>query len=246
MRRWWERYGLQVLLVGLALGTAWGIRQTQGAGVLEVYQVITRPFHLDPMKAEQLSDARMLELQARVAELESQNQKLQQLLGYAQPDQSHSITAPIVGRSADHWWQQITLGRGSQAGIQEGFTVTAPGGLVGRIVSVTPDTSRVLLISDHTSQVGVTISRSREMGFLRGQSTTHAVMQFFERVPNVRRGDIVSTSTYSQLFPAGLPVGRVESVNLTKSPAPEATIELSAPIRYLEWVVVHPKTRKYE
>jgi rod shape-determining protein MreC len=56
----------------------------------------------------------------------------------------------------------------------------------------------------------------------------------------VRRGDVISTSTFSQLFPAGVPVGRVESVNLSKSPAPEAVIELTAPISYLEWVIVYP------
>ncbi len=114
--------------------------------------------------------------------------------------------------------------------------------MVGRITSVAPNASRVLLISDRTSSVGVTISRSRYMGFLRG-SADHAVMQFFDKVPDVRRGDVVATSPYSQIFPAGLPVGRVESVNLTKSPAPEAVISLSAPISYLEWVAVYPKQK---
>jgi cell shape-determining protein MreC len=56
-------------------------------------------------------------------------------------------------------------------------------------------------------------------------------------VPDVRRGDVISTSPVSQLFPPGLPLGRVESVNLDKSPAPEAVIELTAPVSYLEWVI---------
>lgn len=242
LRRWWDRHALQLVLVSLALGAALAIRQTQGSAILEVYQVITRPFQSSPTQAERLSDARMLELQARLVELESQNQKLQELLNYTAPERSpRPIAAPIIGRSADHWWQHVTLGRGSQAGIQVGFIVTAHGGLVGRIISVTPNTSRVLLISDQKSQVGVTISRSRYMGFLRGQSASHAVMQFFDKVPDVRRGDVVSTSAYTQIFPSGLPVGRVESVNLSNSPAPEAVISLSAPIPYLEWVLVYPK-----
>jgi rod shape-determining protein MreC len=271
IRRWWERRALPLVLVSLALGTAWTIRQTQGSAIFEVYQVITSPLQLRSTQAERLSDARTLELQARLVELESQNQKLQELLGYVgsqyvarqgeaalkastqQATQTHrvmpqgslgkAIVAAVVGRSADHWWQQITLSRGSKAGIQVGFIVTAPGGLVGRIISVTPNTSRVLLISDRTSSVGVTISRSRHMGFLRGQSASHAVMQFFDKVPDVRRGDVVATSPYSQIFPSGLPVGRVELVNLSKTPAPEAVISLSAPIPYLEWVVVYPKNQ---
>ena len=262
IRRWWERHALPLVLVSLSLGTAWIIRQTQGAAIFEIYQVITSPFQSSSTQTERLSDAKMLELQARLVELESQNQKLQELLGYVEPhiaklgeaalqasppqgNLGKAIVATVVGRSADQWWQQVTLGRGSKAGIQVGFIVAAPGGLVGRIISVTPNTSRVLLISDRTSSVGVTISRSRHMGFLRG-SDSHAVMQFFDKVPDVRRGDVVATSPYSQMFPSGLPVGRVESVNLSKSPAPEAVISLSAPIPYLEWVVVYPKTKNPE
>jgi len=202
---------------------------------------MTRPFQLGATKEERISDARVNELQQRLVELEIQNQKLKELLDYSKTQKQKGIVAAIVGRSADHWWQQITLGRGSQDGIQKDHIVMGPGGLVGRVVSVTPNSSRVLLISDPTSKVGAAISRSRSMGFMRGQGSNRAVLQFFDKVPDVRRGDVVSTSSVSELFPPGLPLGRVESVNLDKSPAPEALIELTSPISYLEWVVVYPK-----
>ncbi len=244
-RNWWDRHGLPLLLVSISLGAAWTLRQTQGAAIFEVYQVMTRPLQGAPTKVDRASEAQVQELQARLVELKSQNQQLKKLLGYDPvKGQQQAIAAPVVGRSADQWWQQVTLGRGSQAGIKVGDIVTAPGGLVGRIVSVTPHTSRVLLISDPRSQLGVTVSRSRSMGFLRGQSASQAVMQFFDKVPNVRPGDVVATSPYSQIFPAGLAVGRVESVNLDKSPAPEAVISLSAPIPSLEWVAVYPNSQK--
>lgn len=241
LRRWWDRHGLQVLLAGLTLGSAWYIRQTQGAALFEAYQWITRPFQLGPTRQERIESARMLELQERLGELDSENQRLKKLLGYVETQKPKGIVARIIGRSADHWWQQVTLSRGSQDGIKPGFVVMGTGGLVGRILpGVTPHTSRVLLISDPSSQVGVIISRSRHMGYLGGQSSTQAVMQFFDKVPDVHRGDIVATSSVSSLFPAGLPVGRVESVDLKKSPAPVALIELTAPIGYLEWVSVYP------
>lgn len=240
LRRWWDRHGLQVVLTGLTLSSAWYIRQTQGAALLEVYQWMTRPFQLGPTPQERIENARILELQERLGELESENQRLKKLLGYIDTQKQKGILARIVGRSADHWWQQVTLSRGSQDGIKPGFVVMGTGGLVGRIVAVTPHSSRVLLISDPSSRVGVTISRSRHMGYVVGQGSTRAVMQFFDKVPDVHRGDIVVTSSVSSLFPAGLPVGRVESVNLEKSPAPEAVVELTAPTSYLEWVIVYP------
>ncbi len=242
LRRWWDRHWLQVVLVGLTLGTAWVIEQTQGAAIFEVYQSLTRPFQSNPNQQEKLINARVQEMLVQLSQLQTENQKLKQLLGYVAERKQPGIVAPIVGHSADQWWQEVTLGRGTKHGIQVGSYVMAPGGLVGRVVSVTPHTSRVLLISDAASRVGVMVSRSHQMGYMRGQDSHKAVMQFFDKVLDVRPGDVLVTSSVSQLFPSGLPVGRVESLNLQKSPAPEAAIEFTAPISYLEWVVVYPPT----
>jgi len=244
-RKWWD-LRLQIALLGLAVTAAWGVRQTQGAAVFEVYNWVTRPFHANGSGQEELISARTQELQAQLLELENQNQKLKELLGYVSAKKPKGIVAPIVGRSADHWWQQVTLGRGSKDGIKTDFTVMGPGGLVGRVVSVTPNTSLVLLVSDATSQLGVGITRSRHMGFMRGKGGNQAVMEFFENVPNVKPGDVVSTSSYSQLFPPGLPVGKVVSVDMNKTPAPEAVVEFSAPMNALEWAVVYPHSKQAE
>lgn len=244
-RKWWD-LRLQIALLGLAVTAAWGVRQTQGAAVFEVYNLVTRPFHANGSGQEELISARTQELQAQLLELENQNQKLKELLGYVSGKKPQGIVAPIVGRSADHWWQQVTLGRGSNDGIKTDFTVMGPGGLVGRVVSVTPNTSLVLLVSDATSQLGVGITRSRHMGFMRGKGGNQAVMEFFDNVPNVKPGDVVSTSSFSQLFPPGLPVGKVVSVDMNKTPAPEAVVEFSAPMNALEWAVVYPHSKQAE
>jgi rod shape-determining protein MreC len=251
IRRWWDRKGLQIGLLALVVGSAWVLRQTQGELVLETYQAITRPLEIlqsGPTPEERIRDARILELQTRIVDLESQKTKLQDLLGYVEkePLASRPIPARVVGRSADQWWQQVTLNRGTNAGIQEGFVVKADGGLVGLVESVTPNTSRVLLISDLKSQVGVSISRTAAKGVLRGDSSAEAVLEFYEKVPNVKIGDLVSTSTYSQKFPSGLAVGRIKSLDLKKLPASVAKIELFPPIRSLDWVAVYPKPENQE
>ncbi|BAU43670.1 rod shape-determining protein MreC [Leptolyngbya sp. O-77] len=244
LRRWWGKNGLRLGLAVLALSTAWMLRQTQGAFVLELYRAISAPFQAKgPTRAEILDNAQVQELQQRLIELESQNRRLQELLNYNATQPQPGIAAPIIGRSADHWWQQVTLGRGRRDGVKVGSIVSGTGGLVGRVVQVTANTSRVLLVSDPTSRIGVTVSRSRFMGYMRGQSGNRAVMEFFEKVPDVKPGDVVSTSSFSQLFPPGLPVGRVESIDFSKSPAPEAIVELSAPISTLDWVLVAPNPK---
>jgi rod shape-determining protein MreC len=242
IRRWCARHGFQLAIAGAILGGAWLLHQTQSALIWEVYQFLSRPFQGEsPAKVQaRLTDARILELEQRLVELERQNQQLKQLIGEFDAHQRSSVAAAIIGRSSDAWWRQVILGRGSQAGIKEGFIVTGIGGLVGRVMAVTPDTSRVLLVSDASSRVGAMISRSRSMGLIEGKGSKVVTMRFFEKDPDVRPGDPVATSSVSRLFPSGIPIGRVQSVQLNRGPAPEVKIQLTAPINHLEWVLVHP------
>jgi rod shape-determining protein MreC len=243
IRRWWDRHWLHIVLMSFALGTAWFLRQTQGAALSEVYYFLTAPFEGEERAQieNRLKDARFQELEQRITELDKQNQQLKQLLGYVKTQKQKVITAPIISRSSDRWWNQISIGRGSEDGIKEGFIVTGVGGLVGRVTQVTPHTSRILLASDPTSRIGVSLSRNRYLGYLQGNSGQTAVMHFYEKVTDVRAGDVVVTSAVSERFPAGLPVGRVISLQKRNSrPIPEAIVQLTAPFSYLEWVVVHP------
>ncbi|MBE9030700.1 rod shape-determining protein MreC [filamentous cyanobacterium LEGE 11480] len=250
VRRWWERYGVITGLIALAIVSGVVVRQTQAAPLSEIWVWLSRPF----IKADQansvqpetvpqqpaLASAKFLEIQQRLVELEAENERLQQLAGLKTKTKGQGITAPVVGRSGDHWWQQATLGLGSKNGIKPNQIVMAPGGVVGFIESVTPNTSRVLLISDTNSKTGVVVSRSRATGYMKGIGDNRAVMEFFQKVPDVRVGDAVAISNLSKKYPKGLPVGRIESIELDKSPAPEARIELSAPISSLEWVIIYP------
>lgn len=242
MYRLWSKNSVTATLTILALGTAVAIEQTRGGVIAEAYYFLVKPFQSQQQLKLQnkLTSARILELEQRVNELESQNQNLKQLLDYSRKRDSIRIAAPIIGRSAERWWNQVTLGKGSSDGIKEGYIVTGIGGIVGRVVSVTPHTSRVLLISDPSSRVGAVVSRNRKLGFIRGKDTQTVVMRFFTKVVDVKPGDSIATSPLSHLYPAGLPIGKVKSVNLDSTPAPEAEIQLTAPLELLEWVIVEP------
>jgi rod shape-determining protein MreC len=95
------------------------------------------------------------ELQQRLVELESQNRSLRQIVeGDSSLSVAEGTPAAVIGRSAGDWWQQIIISRGAQDGITPDDVVTGPGGLVGRVIAVSPNSSRVLLVSDPTSRVG--------------------------------------------------------------------------------------------
>ena len=193
----------------------------------------------DVAKQKQLVDAQTVQLRQQVTDLEVRNQTLQKLLEQEGIKNDQAIAVPILGRSADNWWQQLTLSKGQKDGINIGSVVSAPGGLVGRVTAVSQDTSRVLLISDPTSRIGVIVSRSRHMGILQGQSSTEAVVTFFDKSPDVKVGDAIVTSSLSRLFPPGLPIGIIKTLKLKQNYNPQAFVELSVPISKLEWVSVY-------
>lgn len=244
VNQWWNQYWVKFVLVGALVGGAWGLSQTQGALLEELYFYLTRPFHVRTRRPpDWLSDARILELQEQLLETQAQNERLQDLLTRVEQRESKGevlIPAPIIGRSADQWWQQIRLGRGQNHGIDRGASVTAAGGLVGYVVQATPNTSKVLLISDPSSSIGAMVVRNRSQGYIRGTATDQVEMSFFDKDPGIQKGDVVVTSSSSTLFLPGIPIGIVQEVQMDASPVPKATIQLNAPVGRLEWVTVTP------
>lgn len=240
MSRWWDKYGLRTILTVVALIVAFWIKQTQGAIFAEMYYFLVNPLQSQQQLVleDRLTNARILELEQRLEELEQQNQQLKQLLDYAETQSVTTIAAPIIGRNRDRWWHKVTLGKGTQDGIQPGYIVMGIGGLVGRVTDVTTHTSKVLLISDTTSTVGTILSRNRQLGYIEGQGKTTVMMHFFDQVPDIQPGDNITTSSLSKLYPPGLPIGKVKSQQQQQNAAAKVEVELTAPIASLEWVTV--------
>ena len=82
-------------------------------------------------------------------------------------------------------------------------------GLVGRISGVGQETSRVLLLTDTSSRIPVTIQGSGQSAVLSGDNTLNPPIEFLENPDLVRPGDRVVTSGDGGVFPADLLVGQV-------------------------------------
>ena len=71
-----------------------------------------------------------------------------------------------------------------------------------------------------------------------GQGTPRPQLQFLEKDTGVRPGDVITTSPASTLVPPNVLIGVVQSVNEDLAPAPEAVVQLSAPVDAVDWVQV--------
>lgn len=222
------------LLVLLALVA---VRLSKGAAVVDAYALLSRPFWPGPAQGEWLRSARRVEDQVRLSQLERDNQRLRSLLAL-QSRTPGRLTAPVIAREAGGWWQTLLLGRGSLQGVRAGQAVLAPGGLIGLVADVTPTTARVTLLTDPTSRVGVWVGRTERHGLLSGAGTPRPLLRFLQKDPQVRAGDVVVTSPASTLVPPNLPVGVIQVVDEGADPAPEAVVQLIAPVESVDWVQV--------
>ena len=232
---------LRLLLVSwpwLLVITAFALlRLSKGALLLDLYAQASRPFWPGSAQREWLQKVQRLEDQQRLALLEAQLSNQQLDLSLRQ-QQGPWITAAVISRTMQGWWQDLLLGAGALHGIRPGAAVTAPGGLLGRISSVTPSTARVLLLTDPSSRVAVELQGNRGKGLLVGDGTSRPRLEFLEKDVEVLPGDVVITSAASTVVPANLIVGVVQQVNLDALPAPEALLQLTAPAGAVDWVRV--------
>jgi rod shape-determining protein MreC len=126
------------------------------------------------------------------------------------------VAARVIGRPAGNWLQTITIDKGKNQGIRRNMTVVAPEGLVGRVISVTPNTAQVLLILDRDGAVGGMLQISRTPGVVEGMEDGSGRLQlvYLPHDTVVRPNQVVITSGFQGFFPKGLRIGYVTEVRL--------------------------------
>ena len=118
----------------------------------------------------------------------------------------------VIGRDPTGWFRSIIIDKGENSGIREGMPVVNAMGVVGQIVSVSYNYSKVLLVIDQNSAVDCIIERSRDSGIVKGMSSKICTLDYVLKTSDVRVGDLVITSGLDRIFPKGIHVGEVIEV----------------------------------
>lgn len=169
-----------------------------------------------------------LELRAKVAELNGQlqdadetkkeNERLRELLNYEAEPGVEFVTARVIGRDINHWYDTFIINLGLIDGIEIDMPVVNGDGLIGRIVAVGVTWSRVMPIVDSSSGVSGFVVRTRDNGILNGTPTAgneSALLRMSKLVldADLMPGDTVITSGQGGVFPKGIPIGEVTEVS---------------------------------
>ncbi len=119
-----------------------------------------------------------------------------------------------IGAAQGFSWT-VTIDVGANDGIKRDMTVLNGDGLVGRVTTVGPDTSTVLLANDPDFTVGTRMENSDELGFATGQGDRPLRVQLLNGKADVKKGDRLVTfgSQADRPFVPGVPVGVVSRVD---------------------------------
>ena len=140
-------------------------------------------------------------------DLESENRELKKNLRFVENIKYDLISARVIADQSGAFTHSFLIEAGEDHGVKKYQAVISQGHLIGRIVSVTPSYSRVLLITDITSKVPVILEKSRVRAFLTGNNDDYPKLTHIEQKNLINEKEVVLTSGFDGILPYGIRIG---------------------------------------
>ncbi len=199
----------------------WAVR----AGLIELYGMVGKgvswyqelwDLRQENRRLRRIDTTLLLE-NSRLREAYLENQRLRALLGFKSRSKLKLIPARVIGRQANGLIQAIVLDAGQADGLRRNMPLVTAQGLVGRVYEVTNHKALAQILPDRNFKVSARIQRSRVTGILTWAGGRRYLLREVPLRSDVRVGDVVITSGYSSIYPAGIKIGVVTSVRSKRS-----------------------------
>ncbi len=183
----------------------------------------------------------MAQLSTHAAQLAAENEQLRRLLNISEEISQHSVAVEVFYVPPNFFSHRLVFNKGTRDGIRPGMPVIDEGGVVGQIIRVTPYSSEAALLIDDQVSIPVQVLRNGLRLIAFGSNEVGKIeVRYLTASADVREGDTLVTSGIGGLFPAGLPVGRIEKVDRDPGTgfAMAVAQPLSHPERYRHFLVL--------
>ena len=193
----------------------WVKNQTQKASGMLYTSLSFFPhlINLQKQNRQLLEQVGFLELeQVKYQEALFENERLRTLLNFQKAVSFHCVAAEVIGYNPSNIQGLVHLNIGSQNGCEKNQALINDKGLVGRVLSVNTATSTGQLIVDPNFRVSAKIQRSSVLGIVRWLYGNTCLLEGVSPRSDIRVGDAVVTSGYSEIYPPGLPIGKVVNI----------------------------------
>ena len=234
--RWWNRKKNWILLF-ITLFLVF-VRISKGTLYRDIYYFISQPFWPGMFQKEIIQNSITKATSMQLEQLENDNKRLRRVLSLQSVSDPNKISASVISRKTDSWWQLILLNKGVNEGIEKGNAVIGPGGLLGLVENTSMFTSTVKLLTSTESKVGVWAKSINEHGLLIGDGSPSPKIIFYKKDLDLKIGDLIFSSPASTLLPPNLPIGIVVSIDKESKPNISANVQLIARPQAIDWVQV--------
>jgi rod shape-determining protein MreC len=182
--------------------------------------------------------------------LRAENRRLRASLQYMEDQPHELIPAEIISVNPNNWNRTVVINKGKNFQLAKNMAVITPKGVVGRIGEVRGNNADVILMNDPRDGnfIGGVVSRTGNMVIVTGGgqylgecSVKPAVESYFS---NISIGDLVVTSETSEIYPRGIPIGRISQINkITNNLVSKASLKPAVNLGLLQTVYVIKKKR---
>ncbi len=152
----------------------------------------------------------------QVEQLSQENERLRKLLDLRARITTPAQAAEVLYDAADPYTRKVVIDKGLAQGVEEGSPVIDESGVLGQVTRVHPLISEVTLITDRDQAIPVMNTRTGARSVAFGDpGAAHAgalELRFMAGNADVHQGDLLTTSGVDGIYPAGLPVARVDKV----------------------------------
>ncbi len=185
------------------------------------------------------------QLEQSLRELENiktENETLKEYLSLTEKFSKYeTIPGYVVNRDISNYSRTIVISIGKKDGVEEKMPVISDKGLVGHIISVDDNTSKVQTIIDSGSSVSSLMSTTRDSIVCKGtlESTSSLRAMYIPTNTTIIQGDSIETSGIGGIYPKGIHIGTVEKVvNTNNNIDRYAVIKTAVDFDKLETVLV--------
>ena len=146
-------------------------------------------------------------MQVETVALKSLNHRYEELLKLRTDPPIPMVTGRVVTDTRGPFANARLIDVGSRSGVKVGNPAMTEQGVVGRVVGVSANASRLLMLTDPESRTPVLIDRTNARAVLTGDGGSNPRLDYLRGKDVVKNGDLVVTSGDGGLYPRGLPVG---------------------------------------
>lgn len=180
------------------------------AGVFDYFRDLSKIY--DDNRKLRAENNRLQIVSDKARALEIENKLLAKLLNYTPPPNAKFVTARVIAEEGGAFSHSIIAYTGRDSGVKKGQVVMSDNGVIGRVDKPGKMYSKIILITDINSKIPVMVERTRVRGILSGDNTTVPKMIFIPLSAKLTVGDRIITSGVAGVFPPGLPIGKISSI----------------------------------